>query len=289
MWNVFNAPANSFGADDCLRFLLEASGNLDFVAGDFNLRHPLWDSHVTSTSQEATALIDWAGEKSLSLLNPSDVSTHNRGGTLDLVFCSHAGAKCEIPLDLHITSDHETSVTTIPMSGEANKDNAGRLRYNSLYKELFLRILGHRHELPNIQTNENANAEAGKIVEIIHTALLAACPRAKGNQRGTVWWNEECRDAARRYRLARLTGLSKDEKRDLRNAVRRAKKVYWNSRVEKLQNVPDVYKVVKWHNTAPKYNTPPLKEPNGDTVVCCPKKKRLNSYIGYFSLGIWKQ
>lgn len=79
----------------------EASGSSDFVAGDFNLRQTIWDSCSTSTSQEATDLIDWAREKDLSLLNLTDVSTLNRGGTLDLAFCFQADANCEIPLDLH--------------------------------------------------------------------------------------------------------------------------------------------------------------------------------------------
>lgn len=58
-WNIYNAPATSIGARDCLKLILEAPGSLDFVAGDFNLRHPMWDPFTTSSSQEATDSIDW--------------------------------------------------------------------------------------------------------------------------------------------------------------------------------------------------------------------------------------
>lgn len=53
VWNVYNAPLNSVGAGNGLKALLEASGSPDFVAGDLNLRHPMWDSSATSASQEA--------------------------------------------------------------------------------------------------------------------------------------------------------------------------------------------------------------------------------------------
>ncbi|POS81852.1 hypothetical protein EPUL_006811 [Erysiphe pulchra] len=182
VWNIYNAPINSIGAGECFKLLLETSESPDFVAGDFNLRHPMWDSFTTSTSQETTALIDWAREKDLSLLNPTDVSTHNRGGTLDLAFCSLVGAKCEIPLDLHTTSDHKTLVTTIPLNGELIPDNKGRLRYISHDKDLFLKILGHRQESSSIQTEEEAEIEAKDIVKTIRPISLLSCVR-KGLER----------------------------------------------------------------------------------------------------------
>ncbi|POS82279.1 hypothetical protein EPUL_005519 [Erysiphe pulchra] len=236
MWNVYNAPINSIGAGECLKLLLETSV---IVAGDFNLRHPMWDSFTTFTSQETTALIDWAREKDLSLLNPTDVSTHNRGGTLDFAFCSLVKAKCEITLDLHTTSDNETLVTTIPLN------------------DLFLKILGYRQESSSIQTEEEAEIEAENIVKTIHTALLAACSRA---------------NTSFRSRQSIRMGHVKNEKRDLRNAVRRAKKEYWKSRVENPDNLPDFYKIVKWYNTASKFHTP-LKDQSGYTLVFCPEKK----------------
>ncbi|POS87986.1 hypothetical protein EPUL_000225 [Erysiphe pulchra] len=115
--------------------------------------------------------------------------------------------------------------------------------------------------------------EIDNITQNIHTALLFACSRASCKQRGAVWWNGECRDAAYRYCEVRQTGQSNYEKRELLNAIRRVEREYWKSRVEKLDTLPDVYKIVKWHNTAPKHHTPPLKDPNDETDVFCQKRR----------------
>ncbi|POS86187.1 hypothetical protein EPUL_002656 [Erysiphe pulchra] len=125
VWNLYNAPANSIRAGDSLKSLLEAPGFPDFVAGDFNLRHRIFDSFTTSTSQEATDLIDQGREKDLILLNLTNVSTQSRGSTLDLAFCSQIDANCEAPLDLHTTSDHETLLTTIPLYGAVSQETRG--------------------------------------------------------------------------------------------------------------------------------------------------------------------
>ncbi|POS82089.1 hypothetical protein EPUL_005714, partial [Erysiphe pulchra] len=181
IWNLYNAPANCIGVGDGLKLLLELPDSPEFVGGDFNLRHPAWDSYITSTSKESTALIDRAREKDLS--------------------------------------------------------------------------------------------EAKNIIQTIHTALLASCPRSKRKGKGTAWWNKECRAASRSYCVARRLGRLGNEKRNFRNAVRRAKKEYWDSRIEKANNMSNVYKIVNWHNTAPYYQTPPLKGHSGIADVQCPPKK----------------
>ncbi|POS87924.1 hypothetical protein EPUL_000189, partial [Erysiphe pulchra] len=183
-------------------------------------------------------------EKDLSLLNLTDIYTHNQSDTLDLAFCSPIDTKCEVPLDLHTTLDHETLLTSIPLRAT-----------------------------PLLQTLEDIENEADNITQTIHNAFLAACPRASSKKRGTTWWNGECKDAAFRYRQARRTSQSNYKKRELWNAVRWAKREYWKSRVKKLDTLPEVYKIAYWHNTAPKHHTPPLEDPNDETEVFCPKKK----------------
>ncbi|CAD6501267.1 BgTH12-01519 [Blumeria graminis f. sp. triticale] len=113
VWNVYNSPAGLIRAGEGLKMLIESTGTPEFVGGEFNLRHLIWDSHATYTSQGGADLLEWAREKELILLNPTEISTHKGGGTLDLAFSSLAGAKCEIPSDLYTTSDHEKMVTTL--------------------------------------------------------------------------------------------------------------------------------------------------------------------------------
>lgn len=42
--------------------------------------------------------------------------------------------------------------------------------------------------------------------------------------------------------------------------MRRAKKDFWQNKVEKIQSLIDAYKIVKWHNSGPKYQTPTPRE-----------------------------
>lgn len=141
---------NSIGAGECLKLRLETSGSPNFVAGDFNLRHPILESFTASTSHMTMTLIDLEREKDLSLLKLTDVSSHNRCRTLDLAFCSLAGPECEIPLHLHTISDYEILVTTISLNSELNSDKIGRLEYDSLDKDLLLKFMGEKQEFSSI-------------------------------------------------------------------------------------------------------------------------------------------
>ncbi|POS84525.1 hypothetical protein EPUL_002049 [Erysiphe pulchra] len=188
IWNVYNAPTICQGAGEDLKILLELSDSPEFVGGDFNLRNPICDSHI-----------DRAREKDPCISNPMGTPSHNRGGTLDIAFCSLVGAKYEIMSEFNTTSDHETIVTIIPFCGDLVESNPKRLRYESLNELLFLTLLG-------------------------------------------------C-------------------------SLRRAKKAYWESCIEKSETLPDLFKITSWHNTSPNYQTPPLKGPSGIADVQFLKQK----------------
>ncbi|KAI0994911.1 hypothetical protein K3495_g13269, partial [Podosphaera aphanis] len=133
-----------------------------------------------------------------------------------------------------------------------------KLRYSALDNDLFLRLLNSHHDSVPISAQEDLETEASNIVEIIRTALLGACPRKSRRKYGTPWWNDECRYAAHSYRRARREGNANWEKIELQKTVRRAKKDYWNSIVDNSNSLPDVYRVVRWHNSSPRYQSPPL-------------------------------
>lgn len=97
-------------------------------------------------------------------------------------------------------------LTTILLYGVVSQEIIGHLRYDSINNDLFLKILGPRRVTPHLQTLEDIETEANNITQSLHTALLAAYPRASGKQRGTAWWNDECKDAAYRYGQVRLIG-----------------------------------------------------------------------------------
>lgn len=275
IWNVYNAPPNCINAGSGLQTLLNSSETPYFVGGDFNLKHPSWDSSSVHASPHAMDLLQWVSQKNLSLLNPTETPTHRCGGTLDLAFCTQVGATCTIRADLHTTSDHETLISTILLAGLDIGGFEGRLRYDSRDEKLFLTLLGTSQNVPQIFSSLDAEDEANDIVQSIQTALLASCPRSKQNTRGTPWWNEDCKIAARRYHTARRRGPSDLEKMQLRAAVRRAKKEFWQSKIEKANSLTDAYKIVKWHNCGPKFQTPPLREMDGSNQYYSPELKAL--------------
>lgn len=107
VWNVCNAPANYRGAGEGFKRLLELPNSPEFIGGHFNLRRPIRDSHATSSSNQAVALIEWTREKDFCILNPTYTPTYNRGGILDIAFCSLVGAKYEITSD---STQHQITI-----------------------------------------------------------------------------------------------------------------------------------------------------------------------------------
>lgn len=271
IWNVYNAPVGSVDAGVGLSTLLNCTDTPFFIGGDFNLRHPLWDSSASQAQRSCSNFIDWYDNKGLILLNPTNVPTHDRGGTLDLALCLDTNSKCEIRTDLHTTSDHETLVTTIRWMRSYR--NLGRLRYNAIDEDLFRRLLGNRHSVPSLMSKDDLEDETENIIETIRTALGGACPRKRPRNYGTPWWNDDCRLAANLFRRARRQGHSTQEKMDFQNTVRKAKKNYWRTVVAETKTLPQAYKIVQWHNATPRYQSPPLRPDEGSEPVFDPHAK----------------
>lgn len=163
IWNIYNAPIGSEQEGEGLTTLLRCRDRPYFIAGDFNLRHLLWDLTNSTPRPACQELIDWYGSHNLHLLNPTETPTHNRGGTIDLAFCIDNNAKCEVRTDLHTISDHETLVTTIHR--ESQTGGLGKLRYKDIDKELFLHLLGRPTGPGLIRSQDELENEAKEIVE----------------------------------------------------------------------------------------------------------------------------
>ncbi|POS82522.1 hypothetical protein EPUL_005211, partial [Erysiphe pulchra] len=155
------------------------------------------------------------------------VSTHSRGGTLDLAFCIDRNAKYEVRTEFHTTSDHETLVTTIYKDLQLRA--AGKLRNKALNDEIFHQLLKKTNNDRTLETQEELRIEAADLIKNIHTAITGACLRSKPRNFGNQWWTDEYKKASQIYRMARITGPAEFEKRELRATVRRAKKFCWNS------------------------------------------------------------
>ena len=54
--------------------------------------------------------------------------------------------------------------------------------------------------------------------------------------------------------------------RNLRNTVRKAKRAYWNKKINEVEALTDVYKITKWHQTTGSYHSPPLSDPQNPSA-----------------------
>ncbi|POS86706.1 hypothetical protein EPUL_002192 [Erysiphe pulchra] len=177
IWNIYNAPLGSDETGNGLTTLLSCNNTLYFVGGDYNLQHALLDLDVDHPQATSQAFIDWHSSRGLKLLNPTETPTHNCSGTLDLSFSTDNKARCEVSILFR-----ETSI-----------QDPGNFRYDA-FDETELEV------------------EAKDIIEII-TAFSGSCPRTKANKAGISWWNEECKQASRAYRIARCTNSLRNKNR----------------------------------------------------------------------------
>ena len=259
IWNIYNAPYGSENAGEGLQTLLHLCRQPPtLVAGDFNIRHSMWDSTTMGTPEDGEDLLTWAETHGLRIANPADTPTHQRGGTLDLSLVAHPSASCVVARLLHTTSDHESLLTTVPLSQKGTQ-RAGRLNYKECDTEKFLQLLQHAAE----PTSAEVEREASDIVEALSTALRGSCKRKTESAKGAPWWDEACKAALQARNRLRQSGPVDEESRDLKACVRRAKRAYWQKVVRDAGTLTDVYKITKWHKREAIFQTPPLQGPEG--------------------------
>lgn len=77
------------------------------------------------------------------------------------------------------------------------------------------------------------------------------------------------------HRRARRSGPAVLGKKELRDAVRRAKRAYWRSIVEEAEKLSGVYKIVRWHKASQYYLSPPLRDTDRQKCAQDPKSKAM--------------
>lgn len=226
------------------------------IAGDFNTRHPYWDSRAR-VSKRAEELVNWAHQNNLILVSPANECTHRRGSVLDLVFTNILGTQCSIEEHLHTTSDHETLITTIPLKDLPVKNTQDRFK---LTPEAIPRLaLGVKETLkPVSQLPQDPDLLANTIIECIQSNVARFLPRKRYISQGTKWWNQDCREKAASYRRARKKGDATAEKIALRKATRAAKKAYWQNQIQNASSPADIFKITSWHKNRGTFSSPPI-------------------------------
>lgn len=278
IFNVYNAPPGCEDSGLGLQKLLSHTQNLTSkscaTVGDFNIRHHHWDHTTDASPGNGDELLRWASSRHLTLLNPPETPTHNRGGTLDLCFSNHPQAVCQVHHELHSGSDHETLILSLPLT-HALTPPRGKLRFQSVNSEKLLHLISAFTE----PVSNEPNIEARDLVQVIQTALEGSCPRARGNSKGAPWWNEQCKQTHQAWVRRRRHGPSDLESFAFRNAVRQAKRHYWRSRIESASSTQDVFQFVRWHSHQGKFQSPPLVGNHGLAISSSDKAKLLHETL----------
>ncbi|KAI1000662.1 hypothetical protein K3495_g7528, partial [Podosphaera aphanis] len=280
--NVYNAPVGSKAEGEDVKAILDLPRSIlrrrILLAGDFNLKHTRWQASTASNQLAAESLLDWIDRNSISLISEADVPTHNRGNVLDLTFVSNslflAGAESAIVPELDVTSDHSPIATIIPWDSRFH-ESVARLKLETLDEKLFLSLLQERlMSIPSLSINLQPNSldtYAESLCTALQNAFRRSARRTLGRGTGQPWWNDECRDAARAHRAARRNweDPSKDaaSRKQLRTAVRRAKRQFFRNLLDQASPAKDVFKMVNWHRSVGSFRSPPLKDPLNPTAA----------------------
>ncbi|KAI1001769.1 hypothetical protein K3495_g6432 [Podosphaera aphanis] len=249
--NVYNAPPGSNDEGEEIRALLSPSlGRARerlLVAGDFNMRHPNWQPSSNTTSPMAENLLEWTERNLLTLTSELDAPTHSRQ-------C----AETAISQELDAISDHFPIVTVIPWDSRF-QEPAARLKPETLDEKLFLSLLssGIREITDPAQTRsaEILDNYAQQICNKIRQAYSGSARRAMGKGTGKPWWNAECKAAAQTYRQTRRSTDTQDAivgaKKALRTVTRRAKRKFFQDKLNQASSAKDVYGMDPLHPDAP--------------------------------------
>ncbi|XP_044720088.1 reverse transcriptase (RNA-dependent DNA polymerase) domain-containing protein [Hirsutella rhossiliensis] len=212
------------------------------VSGDFNAKHPSWQAGRQEHRGEDIAF--WAMDNRLSLLNAVDVPTNARGSTIDLAFSN-------IPLA------DASSPSTLPLC---------KIRLNSdeeLKRFVELVEAGAAFIPTTTSTPSELDNFASALVDLLGCAARAAGRPVRKMTHGARWWNEECAKAAANYRAWRRVyplGFDREvqlAKRELHNAVRRAKRLYWRDLIDSFADGDSVFRAVRWLKSSGPCQAPP--------------------------------
>lgn len=219
--NVYNDSASHAAVE----FLLDRYTSLPpiaFLAGDFNLRHPMWDDservrhhpNPQPKRRQCDELIQLATmELGLSLLNdpcgpPTWISNNvsARPGVLDLVWVDPAlGTYDPLQVLLHdrALSDHAVLSWLVPITPET--DSTPRVKRDTEAAAEFIDDIGRKiAELPtDFQTKDDLVRVADRLQDVLHTAWNDHATIPRRSKHSKAWWNQECTDSAHAARDAK--------------------------------------------------------------------------------------
>jgi len=275
--NVYNAPPGAVNENQGLDTLTRQTtpSHPCLLAGDFNLRHPTWQSSA-QPSPGAESFLTWTESQNLTLTLPPDTPTRGRN-MIDLSWANCAmlslGISSEVATDLPPLADHEPIISTIKWGTGYLPRDLPPFRWSSLNEELFQEVIkGEKQHVEEViltlsscPSPSQLDELAVSITQAISTALEASTKRAYPRPCGHKWWNQDCARVVRTLRRVTRDPTATQEdiqeaKRAFRRVVRHSKRHFWRSKVDEFKEPKDVFNAVKWNRTEGSLPISPLRE-----------------------------
>ena len=228
--------------------------------------HP---SYRGSPSSQSEAFIRWLELRNLSLISEIDKPTHNCGNVLDLCFGSSQlvarGTIATVQEDLDVTSDHLPLLANVYCGAREAAPITG-LRFATIDKDILLSLLRAQSEeiLPLSQKSASEiDRRADQIIKILHSSFAGSAKRALPHSRGQPWWDQNCKEARKKYRdKVRDGSANQADRKEFRMVTRRAKISFFQKGIDEAANGKDVFSIAKWHKSKDEFRTPALVDPN---------------------------
>ncbi|KNG52885.1 hypothetical protein TW65_09289 [Stemphylium lycopersici] len=250
---------------------------LCLVGGDFNARHESFEPTTTATNGGAE-LARWAANASMDYIGMPGQPTHCAGHVLDLTFSNIPFAQSAVDVSMHSGSDHETIVTSVPISTPGTphlEQYHFRVPEASLPKFAGLVEIGVQSIPDPLATLDAAQLEecVTLLTETIQHSIQTAGKPDRKEGRAAPWWTKECTTAYQSYKRARQLCSSslQEERQAFKTTVRQAKRQYWRHVIDNTKDDKDLFKIVAWHKLTPENQDTPLVVNN--TTILDPLEK----------------
>jgi len=221
------------------------------IGGDLNARHELFEPG-SITAHGGSEVARWASQSDIPFIGEPGEPTHRAGHVIDVSFSNIPFARTSVQAALHSGSDHNTLVTVLPSRGRQVLEQyhyrvpdrdlprfAGLVELNLI----GLRPIGRN---PTVQQIEDSIAD---VTKAINDAIEVAGKPARESGHSAPWWTDECRALHRAHIRNKAPDGEppSDATKAFLTGVRKAKRGYWQHRIDSCASDQDLYRLVGWH------------------------------------------
>lgn len=103
---------------------------------------------------------------------------------------------------------------------------------------------------------------AEQIISILHHSFSTSAKGSLPHGRGQPWWNQNCKEARKKYRRKIQDGsVCRADRKEYRKVTRKAKVTFCQKKIDEVATAKGIFEIAKWHKSKGAFRTPPLKDP----------------------------